>query len=188
MPRFIEFSTNVDNPLSSFALGNPIHDGVVPPRRLEVDGVRVDGDLLHFQDEEIPDRLHRALSDAERLQERIVVIDCLAFTALMSGENLSVLPNASGTSFPPVERNYFDPKTGPSEHPLYLIRRDGGAMSYVHAVYPAHTTLNELYVHKMGSGPVMLSSLQDASTMYGSRSADSMPVLKYGIKPYELPS
>ena len=184
MPRYIEFTTATPDKIGGFTAGNPYHDGVIPAGRLNVDGVRVDGEIVEFVDPSIPNRLHRTLYEIDRLTQRQIVVDCLAFVAMMAGENLSVLPNSSGTKFPDVERNWYDPESGPSEDPLYLLRREGGDMNYVHAIYPAHLLEAENYLHKLNIGPVIMSDFRSASAMYKSRSADKMPTVKYGTKTY----
>lgn len=128
-----------------------------------------------FQDGAIVNTLHRALYEAERLRERMVIIDCLAFVALMAGENLSTLPNQSSTLFPNVSSHTVYTDVGPSPHPLYLVRQDRGATYFAHAIHPAHTISGENYLHKLGVGPVAMSTLTDAATMYHSQIAVSMP-------------
>lgn len=180
MSRHIEFTTSPDNSHTKFSLGNPVHNGELPVRFLAVRGVRVDGTRIEFIDESFVDRLHRALIEGRKVQDRSAVFDCLTFVALMQNIKLCE-PQGDG-------RFLFNERTEPLEiHttdssnllPVNIGHAKGEEFDYVHSLYPAHTSEGAWYIQKLGDrGPVCLSSLDDSLRMYRSSIAHPMTMLE----------
>jgi hypothetical protein len=166
MPRYIEFVTPIDDETYELSFGNPVHDGRVPPASREVQGVRVDGEPIVLLDEALVGSLHRALV---QMRGRLWApyADCVSFAAVMNG-----LP------MPPKRRNpllntrtdiHIDPDDTTVTDTLNLGKRyrDMPSYHYAHTVVPAHSPGVAQYVHKLGDkGPVCLTSLEDALSMY----------------------
>jgi len=148
----------------------------MPTRLLSIKGVRVDGEVIHFNDESFPDRLHRSLIATEQLRTKGAVIDCLAFVALMQQMALPS-PDATG-------HFRFHTTTNPTEIadqdisnvlPLNL----GDTRRYWHSVVPAHQEQTALYIQKLGdTGPLCLSGLQAARRIYKAKVAHPMTDLR----------
>lgn len=175
MSRYIDFISR-GSPHTKFSLGNPVHNEKLPTRLLSVKGIRVDGEVMHFRDESLPDRLHQSLVTTERLAAKGAVIDCLAFVALMQQIALPS-PDATG-------HFRFHTITSPTEIsdqdisnmlPLNL----GDPHSYWHSVVPAHQEQTARYVQKLGdTGPLCLSGLQAARRIYKAKVARPMTDLR----------
>lgn len=160
MANYIEFTTNHHER----TLGNPIHNGKRPKSFRGIDGVRVDGVSVIFQDESIPDRLGRYFVESKRLRRRKIVNDCVAFVALMNSVRLE-----SPTHNPFSD---FDTSTAideASDTPLVLASRFRGRIIPTHIVLPAHLQQKQNFLHKLGDdGPLCMSNLEDSMLIMGS--------------------
>ncbi len=169
MPSFIEFTTEH----SERTFGNPVHDGSRPRRGRDVQGIRVDGDEIYFDDQSIPERVAKYLVDSKKLKYRRIVNDCVAFVALMNSVELK---NRSHNPFSNYDENVSVQPSSidlSDKDPLVLTRGyHDGLRIPVHIVLPAHNSEGPNYLHKLGDkGPLCMSDLGDAMSIMGCSSA-----------------
>lgn len=165
MPHYIEFTTHHQEPI----FGNPIFNGDRPPKRVTVEGIRVDGEPVQFIDETIPERMHHYLYEAPRLKWRRISNDCVAFAAIMESLELRDRRHNPFANFDETEK--ADDETVGA---IVLAKK-----FHDFPIIPLHTviaaqTVDGSYgtIHKLGeSGPVCLSNLEDAKTIMGCQIA-----------------
>jgi hypothetical protein len=164
MTNYIEFTT--DHRENTF--GSPVHDGKRPRPFREIDGVRVDGEIVQFLDESIPDRLGRYFVEAKKLQKRKIVNDCVAFVALMNSVELKDREHNPFTDF---DANTL--VTESLDTPVVLTTRfREGMIIPTHIVLPAHLQQQKNYLHKLGDdGPLCMSDLETAMRIMGCTGA-----------------
>lgn len=161
MSNFIEFTTKHNER----TYGNPVHDGRYPKRFREVSGVRVDGELVDFVDESIPDRMNRYFVESRKLRRRRIANDCVAFVALMNSVELRDRKHNPFSTYD--ENSVVDPS---SKDPIVLAAGfHDGLVIPRHVVLPAHTSDGSFgSLHKLGDkGPICMSSVDDAMRIMG---------------------
>lgn len=179
MSRYFEFSTTSSGTLRYFAGDMALHDGEMPTRFRAVKGFHIDGEPVQLRDESLPERTLQAFHEAAQLQRRRITIDCIGFVALLSGHDFDQYPDGAYLTLPRIGGRSYDPQHDRfSDSPVNLRREFDDEAWYVHSMYPAHTPDAPLYIHKLGDGPLSLSSLEAAQHMYGTEAADIMPELK----------
>ena len=155
MPNFIEF-TSWHNERT---LGNPVHDGNLPKKFREIDGVRLNGEPVDFVDETVPERLHRYLIESPSLQRQRIANDCVAFVALMNSVEMR------GGHNPFSDFDQASEVDLSSTLPIVLAQGfHGGLVIPRHIVQPAHLASGDYgSLHKLGdTGPLCMSSVSDA--------------------------
>lgn len=168
MSNYIEFTTAYDER----TFGNPVHDGKRPRKYHDVGGIRVDGELVEFQDELIPERVQRYLIESRRLWRRRISNDCVAFVALMNSIELTDRNHNPFKNFDTtisIDTSHIDLE---DENPLVLVQgfHDGVKIPR-HIVLPAHHLSGQSYLHKLGDkGPVCMSDLNNSMRIMGCTS------------------
>jgi len=162
-----------------------VHDGRLPARYLDAQGVRVDGRQEEFIDESFVDKLHRALWRGEDLKSRGALFECVMFVALMQDIDLG-MPQDDGKFHLNYETNLqvdIDPDDSTNTSPVMIGYAVLGGCIYKHALYPAHSMDGAGYVQKLGDdGPICLSGLADAMKMYPCDVAHPVLEIKAGPK------
>lgn len=163
MTNYIEFTTSHHER----TFGNPIHNGKRPKSYRDIDGVRIDGNPIVFQDESIPDRLGRYFVETKKLKKRRIVNDCVAFVALMNSVHLEDPDHNPFTDF-----DTSGPIDEGSNAPIVLTSRFRGNIIPTHIILPAHLQQRQNYLHKLGDdGPLCMSDLESSMRIMGSTNA-----------------
>lgn len=179
MSRYLEFTTKLTSSDARFAKGSPIHDGQKPTKFLSLKGLRFDGEIVTFQDEILPHKLHKALLDGEKHKKRYRYFDCVILAALMY--DAPIARSATGSYLTLRETtlpvDVFDDDTSVSV-PVNLgtiVSGKARTFAYQHTIVPAHDLHQARYVHKLGeTGPICLSGLTAAKAMYDCTIAHPM--------------
>lgn len=170
MSRYLEFTAHSFHTM--FSLGAPVHDGKLPNRFREVQGVRVDGEPVTFTDAATADRLHQALIASKQLQRRGIAFNCVTFAALMHGIPLR---DAAHNPFSSIDPR-IDCAAGGSYASAVVLgvpsRTAPDGIANRHVVVSAPQRTEQSYLHKLGdAGPICLSGLQKAMDMYDCTTA-----------------
>ena len=168
MSNYIEFTTKH----TEKTRGNPVHDEKQPRRFRDVQGIRVDGEPVEFNDPTIPERVGRYLIESPGLKRRRIANDCVAFVALMNSVKLKDTKHNPFQEYDttiPI-RSAKDQLSNTA--PLVLVKRFHDMSVPRHIVLPAHLLLGRNYLHKLGDDtPLCMSSLEDALGMFDCTSA-----------------
>jgi hypothetical protein len=154
-------------------MGNPIHDGKKPIKSRDIEGIRVDGEVLEFVDETIPEKVERYLVESKKLWRHRIANDCVAFVALANSIELRNIKQNPFRQFDAsLSLRSIDDQLA-NDAPLVLTRGFHDEVRIpVHTVLPAHLTTEPNYLHKLGDhGPLCMSSLEDAKQIFGCNGA-----------------
>ncbi len=179
--RYLEFGH--DRKHSSQVFGNPVHNGRVPAGIFSIEGIRVNGEVVAFLDEELPDKVHQALRGGKQIARSKLPFDCTWFAVLM--DDASLAERLATGHYKVVDESGdrpVDPSDTSQDH-IVNIGRGYHDMEFrvVHSAVPAHTTEGAQYLHKLGdSGPLCLSGLKDAINIFHGSGA--FPMISYRLE------
>ncbi len=169
--QYLEFTTHPKNPYTHFSLGSPVHDGKMPTKYEEVEGVRIDGESVQFKDETLVNRLQKTLLN-RKPYVRNYNFECTDFAGLMMEH-----PEMDARGMIPYSTDRYGEPVSPDDDSidqplnLYIRKTELSNGSWNHMIVPAHTIEGPMYIHKLGSGPICLSGLTKALEIYSCDSA-----------------
>jgi len=179
----LEFTRYADKKAANFLKGaGAIHDGYIPPAKVEVDVVRFEGEELVFVDPSIPERLHRAMLDGAELDRRRYISDSVTLVAMMKGVDLAeaarqylALPPTFSFDYDEGERvdmySQLPPNVSVGLFSRYHDNNDvfrtvayPAAIRQQKGVLPEHT-----YLSKLGDeGPIVIAGLTETMIAWGA--------------------
>jgi hypothetical protein len=173
MPTNIDFTMHH----GELTYGNPIYELGHIPRRLSVDAVMIDDAPVEFLDSSIPERLGVYLASVRKLRRKRIANSCVAFAAIMNSVEIKEIERNPFRDYD--EDSRLDEQTDSIANTVPIVLAQGfhdGLRIPRHVVLPAHTAAGPNYLHKLGDrGPLCMSNLEDALTMFGCQFAFPVP-------------
>lgn len=182
--KYIQFSSHSELTPRGVLSDFYIHDSIIPNASHEVAGVTADGVPIKFEDPSIPDKLHKAMVDGRKLQDKGIEYDCNAFSIILLDFKLPELPNNTtglyyhGDPATLITKEEYVPGPVIIGHNMRSgFETDLRNVQWFHTLAAAHTEAKPTYLHKLGvTGPLCLSGLKQALQFYRCNTAATLDV------------